>query len=883
MASNINYEDIDESFPKTGVDNPSQGFRDNFSVIKDSLQTTKEEISTLQSTTAKLNDENDFNGNIIKQAKLVNCVQESFTRTTPSTADQIVDFINGNYQEFRLDKNTNFILQGWPQSDGYVSLRIALFSTTDISHIATFRINGAGTISYDQETTYTEVGQSNGQSVQVVVRGMSSSQLIGSDIKVYEFWTKTSGSLVYARYLGIYNPSAPSSTGNSALSTTSLLVAGTADVAGTMTLSRSTGTSLDVKGNSVFEKDVVIAGNLTITGDLNKTIATATIADLGAIGDVTITNPNQGDTLRYDSTLDIWSNQATANVVNFNLESGDNGAGGVPAQFVLYLDGDPLVDYEGNQTTVIFKKDTTYRFNRGSLVDGLVFGFSTTPDNGAITPYTTLVTNVGISGNPGSYTEIVITEDTPSPLYFYATAPDEDNVLGPDFTTILWGAAYPISVNNGPVRVINKRYDSVGNQIIYVDTSVNNEPITIKLPAQSITTPGMFVTVVDSGSASVNNIIVDRNGSTINGETENKSINIDYYSVTLVTDGKGRWSINDPFNDGGTVLKTTNSTSTTTGALQVRGGVGIFGNMNLGGDLNVGAVSSFTAKTTSTTTDSNKIFDINDPDNTFLRSIVDNLDDTWRPSLGIAIPADGVIIVGGASVNYRIRIRAVNRNNNLVTISFKNDVTEEDYSFSTSPGNNVITFTRSNTGNLSITGKTNLSAEEHRNQDPFNISKSAAYSNSGTSATASLPAGEDGQLFIIGLTGSGPLLVNVTNSAWNNGAEGLMVFDRPGQSATMMYMGNRWLCVGNNGCRFGVPGNSAAATTGNSIDDLINVQLVGPVTVGQVLKWTGTNWTNGVDSGSTLNSLTDVNITNLQNNEVLKWNGISWVNNADQV
>jgi hypothetical protein len=41
MASNINYVNVDESFPVAGQDNDSQGFRDNFATIKSSLASAK--------------------------------------------------------------------------------------------------------------------------------------------------------------------------------------------------------------------------------------------------------------------------------------------------------------------------------------------------------------------------------------------------------------------------------------------------------------------------------------------------------------------------------------------------------------------------------------------------------------------------------------------------------------------------------------------------------------------------------------------------------------------------------------------------------------------------------------------------------------------------
>ena len=48
MTSSINPDQINEAFPVAGQDNPSQGFRDNFSATKNNLSTAKSEITDLQ-------------------------------------------------------------------------------------------------------------------------------------------------------------------------------------------------------------------------------------------------------------------------------------------------------------------------------------------------------------------------------------------------------------------------------------------------------------------------------------------------------------------------------------------------------------------------------------------------------------------------------------------------------------------------------------------------------------------------------------------------------------------------------------------------------------------------------------------------------------------
>jgi hypothetical protein len=72
MASNIDDISINQAFPVAGQDNDSQGFRDNFSVIKQNFVDAKAEIEALQDNTAKKNAANNFLGNNITNANLVN-------------------------------------------------------------------------------------------------------------------------------------------------------------------------------------------------------------------------------------------------------------------------------------------------------------------------------------------------------------------------------------------------------------------------------------------------------------------------------------------------------------------------------------------------------------------------------------------------------------------------------------------------------------------------------------------------------------------------------------------------------------------------------------------------------------------------------------------
>ena len=97
MASNILTTDIDELYPVAGSDNDSQGFRDNFRLVKTGLATAATGITSLQTTSAKLNAENDFNGNVIREANFIANSEEAYV-TDEVTASQDLRFVNGNYQ-----------------------------------------------------------------------------------------------------------------------------------------------------------------------------------------------------------------------------------------------------------------------------------------------------------------------------------------------------------------------------------------------------------------------------------------------------------------------------------------------------------------------------------------------------------------------------------------------------------------------------------------------------------------------------------------------------------------------------------------------------------------------------------------------------------------
>lgn len=121
MASNINYLSINENFPVAGQDNDTQVFRDNFDTIKTSLRYAKDEITDLQTDSARLDLDNDFSLNKIQNALLQNNRTQKFDAGAVTASPTTVDYQNGNYQIYRVGANLTMDFLNFPGDPVFVS------------------------------------------------------------------------------------------------------------------------------------------------------------------------------------------------------------------------------------------------------------------------------------------------------------------------------------------------------------------------------------------------------------------------------------------------------------------------------------------------------------------------------------------------------------------------------------------------------------------------------------------------------------------------------------------------------------------------------------------------------------------------------------------
>jgi hypothetical protein len=134
MASNIINGDINTGFPVAGVDNDSQGFRDNFSRIESNFVAAYNEITDLQNNTAKLNAENNFQENYIIQAVLKDVSEEVEVGEYSNNENTItLTYNNASIHKLYISNPNNTVirLEGWPPAGKYGKFLLHIFSTID--------------------------------------------------------------------------------------------------------------------------------------------------------------------------------------------------------------------------------------------------------------------------------------------------------------------------------------------------------------------------------------------------------------------------------------------------------------------------------------------------------------------------------------------------------------------------------------------------------------------------------------------------------------------------------------------------------------------------------------------------------------------------------
>lgn len=151
MTSAINYVAVNTSYPVPGIDNDSQGFRDNFSAISNALSVAKTELtalqtnsvlkSTLSGTPTPVN--NDLFGSTLSNGLYNNMSGAVYGTVTVLSASVVdVDITNGPLQIYALNGNATLRFISWPGSNKYSKIRLHIKSTGTIAVPAGTVISG---------------------------------------------------------------------------------------------------------------------------------------------------------------------------------------------------------------------------------------------------------------------------------------------------------------------------------------------------------------------------------------------------------------------------------------------------------------------------------------------------------------------------------------------------------------------------------------------------------------------------------------------------------------------------------------------------------------------------------------------------------------------
>ena len=178
-SANINI-----NFPLAGKDNPSQGFRENFSRIQQAFAVAATEVSDLQTNAVRIDQQNDFGFvGVIKKSKIQ---YSGFAANLTGSTTGNLDYAQANYYKVALTTATStvsFQVNNWPAAGFYSQLRLEVVAPLTSGAVVSFLAPGG------------------------VVRSVTTNVTLPDNITagtthVYETWTADGGLTVFVNKVG---------------------------------------------------------------------------------------------------------------------------------------------------------------------------------------------------------------------------------------------------------------------------------------------------------------------------------------------------------------------------------------------------------------------------------------------------------------------------------------------------------------------------------------------------------------------------------------------------------------------------------------------------------------------------------------------------------
>ena len=276
MTSQINYNSIDATYPVAGKDNSSQGFRDNFTIIKNNFEVAYNEISGLQLTGVQTGSYNNLGGNTTIANAIFNGSRLVTYDLGSLSGSQALNYNAASYQKITLSGSlTISAINNWPSDLEQTSMKLEIVvpntgytltwpSSVTLNYATLANIN-TKTITFTQIGTYIfELSSSDG----------------GSNISVQD--------LIRNRSVIQGNLSLQTVVSNATVNGITLTVENVGGVAiGNITASNFVGNIINLAGNSASFGSNVTAGNLIANTGIYGTLYTAIQSNITQVGTLT--------------------------------------------------------------------------------------------------------------------------------------------------------------------------------------------------------------------------------------------------------------------------------------------------------------------------------------------------------------------------------------------------------------------------------------------------------------------------------------------------------------------------------------------------------------------------------------------------------------------
>ena len=260
MTSQVNPNNIDGTYPVAGQDNDSQGFRDNFTNIRNNFTFTKAEIEDLQNKavlkSALLNTvlSNDFAGNAITNPTLTSW-RETYNNIGSVSGSVTINFTNGNFQKITMSGATilNF---SFPTNTNNQYASIKLWVSNP---------NTAYTLSFPNSLTLGDPDTVSGFSGNTIT--FSSAEISNSTDYYFEIFTVDGGTTLGIKDLTRNRDFDGNAASFVSLTATGNVLLGSSTTSNVVVVS-STRANNSTTGDLVVSGGAAIGGNAFVNGNL---------------------------------------------------------------------------------------------------------------------------------------------------------------------------------------------------------------------------------------------------------------------------------------------------------------------------------------------------------------------------------------------------------------------------------------------------------------------------------------------------------------------------------------------------------------------------------------------------------------------------------------